>query len=810
LGISPKNAIFSVIDGNQQKVPTSKKSKQNQKDGSAPSSNSPNFPANAQAKRSTSSKRAKRTIEESPIFEISTEEDADTGQNPVAAASEQEQDTVESMEGQEGSIGTEHTEHIGGSPVAESGSIAEQDTANGQSAVYESSEQDSTVEHGAEQGSVGGVVVEGTGHDSESEQGTGSPVNDSKTHAPTSPRTAPHKSTLTREQLEFAAACAQELKQRMAWRDDPAQWCRERVQIEPSWKAIAARQMILTPEEFERKHGGELEDKFIEILESVRDNENTLVQSGHQIGKTLAAACVILWFLDVFRPSRAITTSATWTDVEAKLWGTIRTLYRKNGQWFGIDALETALKITDEHYALGLSPKEVEPFQGHNAKHVIVVFDEASSIAQKFFDAASAEATRTLAIGNPLLAEGAFFKNSKSADWHTIKVSCLDHPNVKFSREVIAGGPRKSWVESRKRAWGERGPLYLSRVLGEFPEESEDTLFALSTIHACFDLYEKVRELPACDSGDNVLGLDVARMGGDKTIGYGSDWCQYEGRLVKRVRKVIDFAYTDHHKTRMEVAARWKAHNFHHANVDAGGEGSGLADELPKMGEGFSVNRILFGSNPQNDDYFNARAEMYWQLSGAMKSGNYAVEQDDELEEELSVTGGMRDYKEKMVRHKKKLTFWLPPKEEIKIRLLRSPDKADGLCLENYKGVTCGIFDLWREEAEKLERRKKGLPEIEPVGTAGAENEPEIFLGNEPITEPSPEAVPEPSPAQQTEQEIAKEQKASVAQFSRRYAGDVKTTIVVGGQHKCRACGFDVATYASLWKCNNCGASGPI
>jgi hypothetical protein len=75
-------------------------------------------------------------------------------------------------------------------------------------------------------------------------------------------------------------------------------------------------------------------------------------------------------------------------------------------------------------------------------------------------------------------------------------------------------------------------------------------------------------------------------------------------------------------------------------NIDAGGEGSGLADEL--IGMGYDVNRVLFGANAVSEDYYNARAEMFWNLSALMHAG-MAIEPNDELEEELSVIGGIAE-----------------------------------------------------------------------------------------------------------------------------------------------------------------------
>jgi len=442
------------------------------------------------------------------------------------------------------------------------------------------------------------------------------------------------------------------------WRLDPVLYCRERLGLD------------LT-----------LFDKQVQIVESVRDNRKTHVRSGHKVGKTVVAAGLALWFLDCFRPSRVITTSATWLDVQAKLWGAIRQLYRSNGRWFGMDANVTSIKISDEHYMLGLSPNEVESFQGHNAEYVLVIFDEASSLEQQFFDAADAQATRMLAIGNPLLTMGPFYKYAKDSEWHHIQISCWDHPNVKEDRIVIPGGPTREWVEGRKAKWGEHSPLYLTRVLGEFPEEAEDTLFPLSMIRQCFDRYRKVEELFRDRERPARFGLDVARAGGDHTIGYQKETVQSETLLIPRFRKVMDLAFTEHHGSRMKVANLHQHERFEALMVDSSGEGSGLADELFAMG--FPVTRVHFGATPGESDYFDCRAEMYWQLAKVMREGA-AIEPDDELEEELSATGSARSLKEKSVDGTRRAVYWLMPKADIKDKLGRSPDKADGLALANY------------------------------------------------------------------------------------------------------------------------------
>jgi phage terminase large subunit len=302
---------------------------------------------------------------------------------------------------------------------------------------------------------------------------------------------------------------------------------------------------------FRERLGIELWHKQLDIVHSVRDNRKTHVKSGHKTGKTLSAGGLVLWFLDCWEDSKVVTTSATWSDVTNKLWGSVRSHYRRNGQWFGVKINDTSLKINDDHYALGLSPNEVEPFAGHNAPHVLVLYDEASSITKDFFDAGEAEATRMLAIGNPLVASGPFYQFAKDPEWHHIKISCWDHPNVVEDREVIPGGPTLEWVEGRRKKWGERSPLYLTRVCGEFPEEAEDTLFPLSLIQKCFERYRQLEDKPRRSGTLSTLGLDVARKGGDKTIGYETEELE-DGTL--RAHVVLNLAMTDHYSTRLKVS----------------------------------------------------------------------------------------------------------------------------------------------------------------------------------------------------------------------------------------------------------------
>ncbi|WP_289460443.1 hypothetical protein, partial [Klebsiella pneumoniae] len=80
---------------------------------------------------------------------------------------------------------------------------------------------------------------------------------------------------------------------------------------------------------------------------------------------------------------------------------------------------------------------------------------------------------RFLAIANPTSPSGEFYQGCLKHK--AITISCYEHPNVISGQEIIPGAVTKKWIEKRRDEWGEDSPLYISRVLGEFPDEGEDT-----------------------------------------------------------------------------------------------------------------------------------------------------------------------------------------------------------------------------------------------------------------------------------------------------------------------------------------------
>jgi len=81
------------------------------------------------------------------------------------------------------------------------------------------------------------------------------------------------------------------------------------------------------------------------------------------------------------------------------------------------------------------------------------------------------------------------------------------------------------------------------------------------------------------------------------------------------------------------------------------------------------------------EEYSNARAEMWFGVAEWMKSGG-GIPEDAKLEAELVAPVYLFDNK---ARRK------IEPKDDVKARLGRSPDRGDALALAVYKGSTTRI-----------------------------------------------------------------------------------------------------------------------
>jgi len=470
----------------------------------------------------------------------------------------------------------------------------------------------------------------------------------------------------------------------------------EFLKSQPATKKVAKRLLESSlpsdPVEFaEKALGIRLWQKQEEIIETVKENRFTVVEAGHGVGKSFAAAALACWWLSVHENSVLITTAPTANLVQNILWRRIRGLHRGARIALPGRVLETPRwEIGPEWFGIGLSPRKDQKtqdftaLQGFHAVKLLVILDEAGGLPRNIFESAeslvTSEESRLLAIGNPVSKSGPFYEATQSGVYKHIRISCLDHPNVKAKREVIPGAVSYQWVKERFEKWArpcepyEFGavqfegrwykptPILEARVLGRPPDESEDKLIATEWI-------ERAKMLEAKPDRPWVMAVDPAHGGSAQTA------------VVIRAGRVVvgiwrrEFARTEQ-VGRFVATLLARFPQVEHVLVDEIGVGAGVLDWLRE--HGINARAVNFGSRAIHRTRFqNLRSELFWRLRDMLAESKLKLPEDDLLDGELSVLEYDYDSQGRIA---------LVDKETLERELGRSLDSVDALAMTMLVG----------------------------------------------------------------------------------------------------------------------------
>lgn len=439
-----------------------------------------------------------------------------------------------------------------------------------------------------------------------------------------------------------------------------------------------------------------------EIVSSYLGSSRLAVKSANGCGKSAVVADLITWEVAVGDPNETlcIVSAPTLSQIEKVIFAYLK-VNKGLAQVRGFDIpgriSETLTwKIDTEQgsnlLAFGKRPSDkdiVSSFQGTRKLKTKVFLDEAGGLPAEMFTAAEAVATgrdsKILAIGNPDRRGTEFhriFTDAQlSQDWDLHTISAFDlptftgevvYPEEREQENLLAGLTSVEWVEHKKRAWGEDSARYKSKVLGQFPDEADNTFFPQSVIDTAYEttIEEDLDIAP-------ILGVDIARYGSDESRMYinrggrirlyddgtedGGAWSKTD--LITTARKV--------HHAAQRVGAKL-------VNVDANGVGGGVVDALLTLSEFsdavYDVGAIMTAnSSPDNLRWFNQRAYQYDVLREGMANGKFDLDYDDaQLREELIT----QSYK-----FSAKGAIQITSKDEMRKLGLSSPDSLDAALL---------------------------------------------------------------------------------------------------------------------------------
>ena len=447
---------------------------------------------------------------------------------------------------------------------------------------------------------------------------------------------------------------------------------------------IIPTDMAIRDDLYQADPGGWAEDfldvhlwaKQREVLESVFNNRRTVVRSCHSAGKTFTAAVTVLAFAYLKRPCKIVTTAPTWYQVTDLLWSEIRRLYRDRLQPKGFrgEVLTTRLRLSADHFATGISPNESVNFQGFHSENILVVCDEAPGVDREVLEGAeslmASGNAHMLWIGNPTIPSGHFYDAFRVGEWERISISAYDTPS--FSGEEVPSEMdkvliSKSWVEEKEQEWGLESALWASRILGVFPDSTDEQLISLHEVEQAIG-----RQVPA--EGETVLGVDVARFGSDETV------------LVTRrgpaVIEVQSRSQTDMMEICGLVQQTKNRLGVDRVQVDEIGLGAGVIDRLNELGiEAVGVNSSRKAI--EDDKYFNTRTELWFMIKDYLATAS--LPDRPKLTEDLSAP---------QYRFTSRGQYRLEGKDDIKKRIGRSTDFGDALAIALYQPPPKAVYKM--------------------------------------------------------------------------------------------------------------------
>lgn len=418
-----------------------------------------------------------------------------------------------------------------------------------------------------------------------------------------------------------------------------------------------------------------------EIAHSIVTNKRTAVQSCHGVGKSFLAATMAAWWVDTHDPAETlvVTTAPSLDQVHGVLWEEIRGIHSR-ASLPGVVQRTDRWLVGERLVGVGRKPPDhsESAFQGYHRKYVLVILDEACGIPEWLWTAVetitTADTCRILAIGNPDDPNSKFrhvCESSRGSSWESFKISAFDSPN--FTDEDVPDKVRellttRTWVSDRAKEWGEDNPLYIAKVMGEFPSDHPWSVVRLTDVYTCRigAPRSKEEQLPV------HLGVDVGG-GGDETIirerrgmVAGREWKETSDR-PERIARLVLHAINETGATDVKI--------------DSIGVGAGLVGELRNLKELGAHNARIHGVNVSEkatrpDLYFNLRSQLWWEV------GRLASEQGAwDLSQMENADATVAQLLEPRYEHDLKGRIKVEPKDDVRKRLNRSPDNADALLL---------------------------------------------------------------------------------------------------------------------------------
>ena len=462
-----------------------------------------------------------------------------------------------------------------------------------------------------------------------------------------------------------------------------------------------------------------------EILSSVQFNPRTSVASGTARGKDFVAACAAVSFLyltprwnshrELIENTKVALTAPTDRQVKNIMIPEVSRLYNRAKQR-GI-VLPGRLNAYDirtdneEWFLTGFKADEHnhEAWSGFHAVHTMFVITEASGIGDDTFSAIEGNLqgdSRILLVFNPNTPIGYAARSQRGDRWARFRLNSLTAPNVLEKRLIIPGQVDYEWVVDKveqwctpisaedrteelddfefESKWYRPEDLFRKKVLGKFPKVADDVLIPQQWIEAAQERWKLAQGKEPVSDELRLLGVDVAGMGRDSTC-----FCERKGKWVAELQSRNSGGQADHMAVAGEIAARRRRHPRMIVSIDTIGEGAGVFSRCIEIDDKRYIISCKYSEGAKQFDrdlsditgqykFVNMRAYLFWCVRDWLNPKNETgamLPPDSQLAEEATEIRWSFRSDGKII---------IEPKEDIKKRLGRSPDKFDALANTFY------------------------------------------------------------------------------------------------------------------------------
>lgn len=395
--------------------------------------------------------------------------------------------------------------------------------------------------------------------------------------------------------------------------------------------------------------------------------------SGHGIGKSAFVGMITNWALDTCEDTRIVCTANTDTQLKTKTQPEVAKWFRRSitSDWWNVSAtsIRSKDKKHDQSWKCDFVPwseHNTEAFAGlHNErKRIVLIFDEASAIADTVWEVAEGALTDEnteiiwLCFGNPTRISGRFrecFRKYKHR-WIHRQIDSRTVEGINLLKV-------KQWEED----YGADSDFFKVRVRGQFPSTGDkqfidskvaDRAVSRGREEFEYDLFQPL-----------VIGIDFARSGEDKSV--------IRARRGRHTYDPIKFKERDSMKAAVIVMDKIsRAKQLWHSEPDAifadgGSIGGPIIDRLKQMGLE-EIWEIQFGGAADDKTQWgNKRIEMWAGMRDWLEIG--CIDDDQDLYDDLIAP--------ELLMMKRRDVYILESKEDMKERGIPSTDDGDALAL---------------------------------------------------------------------------------------------------------------------------------